>query len=52
MNSPSPSRRALHALALVGTALAFSAVVSACNTVEGVGKDTRDAGRAIERSAQ
>jgi predicted small secreted protein len=35
-------------LALVGT----SAVVSACNTVEGAGEDISAAGNAIESSAQ
>jgi predicted small secreted protein len=32
-------------------AFALAATVSACNTVEGVGKDTQKAGQAIEKTA-
>lgn len=38
--------------ALIIASLAFAALsVSACNTVEGVGKDIKSAGKAIEKSA-
>ena len=33
-------------------ALAFAVSLSACNTVQGVGKDIKKAGDAIEKSAQ
>lgn len=32
--------------------LAVSMLLTACNTVEGVGKDIQGGGRAIERAAQ
>lgn len=39
-----------HALILASLAIA-SLALSACNTVEGVGKDIKSAGKAIEKSA-
>ncbi|AUN29920.1 entericidin EcnAB [Niveispirillum cyanobacteriorum] len=39
--------------ALILTTLALAALsLSACNTVEGVGKDIKSAGKAIEKGAQ
>ena len=32
--------------------LALGAILAACNTVEGVGKDIQSGGKAIERAAQ
>lgn len=32
--------------------LAVTVLLSACNTVEGVGKDVQSGGKAIERAAQ
>ncbi len=37
---------------LVLTLIALSFVLSACNTVEGAGKDLKRAGEAIENSAK
>ncbi len=39
-----------HALIIASLAIA-SLSLSACNTVEGVGKDIKSAGKAIEKSA-
>ncbi len=37
---------------LIALALLGASVVSACNTVEGVGQDVQSAGQAVEQTAQ
>jgi predicted small secreted protein len=49
--SPRP-RRSLLRLATLIAVLGGALATSACNTVEGMGKDTQKAGQAIQRSAE
>jgi predicted small secreted protein len=46
------ARRAALALALVVGGMAASSLLSACNTVEGVGKDTQAVGEGLENAAE
>lgn len=39
-------------IALASFVLALAAMLSGCNTVEGMGKDVQSGGRAIERTVQ
>ncbi|HVO90014.1 MAG TPA: entericidin A/B family lipoprotein [Casimicrobiaceae bacterium] len=41
--------RRLLALALLG---AFASTIAACNTIEGVGKDVKATGEAVEKAAE
>ena len=41
----------LHRLAAVLALTAFTFVIAGCNTVEGVGKDVKATGNAIEKAA-
>jgi predicted small secreted protein len=39
-------------LLVISAVLSAMALITACNTVEGVGEDTASVGRAIERTAE
>jgi predicted small secreted protein len=43
--------KTLLSFALIALALASSALLSGCNTVQGVGKDVKAAGNGIEKAA-
>lgn len=47
-----PSKIDKKPLGLAALVLAASLSLAACNTIEGVGKDTQSAGEAIERAAE
>ena len=39
-------------MVLIGAVLAFAALLTGCNTVEGAGQDIKAGGRAVERAAE